>query len=305
VVAGLGWHTPPIEIGSKEWAKLSTENLLTPTSLYKPEYPFIHFWIFTSPCQFERSEKSLDASFRRVSSSESPTFIANYAKKRFKMFRKKLASHQKDLILEKYQEIQGVCWVSNVHVVTGSASGILLSGAISTNVVRQAGFYTEYAVWGIHIATDDHLTFISKADDKPIVVKMVDCRKGSPTQGNYLEVVCRPDISRRLVIPRGVAHLPLNVNGLITNNSPKIYWDWRKRPVYYEMDVINVEKNRPLDKFPVYEICNYSVPQFLYPFMLHSFKTRHNPNYQAPFIFERQGTLYVLRKKSGKIGSGF
>jgi hypothetical protein len=197
-----------------------------------------------------------------------------------------------------YKDIEGVKWIRNVHVQTGSASGILVGGMISTNVIRTPGQPTEYSVWGIHLATDDHLTFVAKADDKPVVIRMIDCRRNSPTHHHYLEVSSIPDPTRRLVIPRGVAHLPTNVNGLITLNTPQIYWDCAKRLVHPDLDVINIERDRPIDRFPTYEICRFPVPSWLYPSALKSFKSRYKPEYQAPFIFDRNGRLYVLRKRA-------
>jgi dTDP-4-dehydrorhamnose 3,5-epimerase len=199
--------------------------------------------------------------------------------------------------INEYTEIKGVRWVQNIHVPTGSSSGILLGGMISTNVIRKPNQPTEYSVWGIHLATDDQLTFVSKADGEPIVVRMVDCRRHSSSRHNYLEVSASPDPSRRLIIPRGVAHLPTNVNGLITLNTPKIYWDYAKRLVHPDLDVINVERDRPLDKFPTYDVCRFSVPDWLYPSALKSFKARYKPEFQAPFIFDRNGELYILRKR--------
>ncbi|WOD37330.1 hypothetical protein [Nodosilinea sp. E11] len=204
----------------------------------------------------------------------------------------------KERIVQKYTQIRGVQWVENIYVQTGSASGILVGGQISTNVIRTPSKPGEYSVWGIHLATDDQLTFISKADDSPIVVRMVDCRDGSPTLHNYLEVSCQPDSSKRLIIPRGVAHLPTNLNGLITLNTPRIYWDWAKRLVHPDLDVINVECNRSLDKFPTYKICRYSVPDWMYPAALKAFKSRYRPEYEAPFIFDRHGQLYILRRRT-------
>lgn len=199
--------------------------------------------------------------------------------------------------IESYKEIEGVKIETNTYVQTGMFSGILVGGMISTNVIRKPNSSTEYSVWGIHLATDDRLTFISKGDDNPIIVKMVDCRYNSPTLGNYLEVTCNPDANRRLIIPRGVAHLPTQVNGLITLNMPLIYWDFEKRLVHPDLDVINIERDRDLKLFPVYKVCRFKVPTWLYPAALSTFKQRYNPNYEAPFIFDRKDELYVLRKK--------
>ncbi len=81
-------------------------------------------------------------------------------------------------IIEEFDAIKGVRWIRNIYVQTGASSGILVGGMISTNVIRQPDEPTEYSVWGIHIATNDQLTFIHKADNLPIIVKMVDCREG-------------------------------------------------------------------------------------------------------------------------------
>ena len=204
--------------------------------------------------------------------------------------------HEK--IIKEFPEIEGVRLVRNIYVRTGPASGILVGGMISTNVIRSPGNPTEYSVWGVHIATNDQLTFVAKADNLPIVVKMVDCREGSRTLHNYLEVSCHPDPGQRLVIPRGVAHLPTNVNGLITLNTPEIYWDVGRRLVHPDLDVINIERDRPLDRFPTYKVCRMPVPAWLYPAALKAFKSRYNPEYEAPFIFDRNGQLYVLRKRT-------
>lgn len=202
-------------------------------------------------------------------------------------------------VIKRYDEIEGLCWVQNVNVRTGPNSSILLGGKVSTAVQRQPGHDTEYAIWGIHLATDDGLTFLQKnGDNKPIVVRCLDCRRGSPTLHNYFEVETYPDPSKCLIIPRGVAHLPTNVNGLVTINTPTLYWDW-KTGIYttLEIDVVNVEKNRPLDKFPTYDVCRWRIPSWLYPAILEVFQERFNPQYEAPFVFDRDGKLTVLRKK--------
>lgn len=199
-------------------------------------------------------------------------------------------------VLESFPEIEGVRWVRNVNIKTGPNSSILLGGRVTTAVLRSGGHDTEYSVWGIHLATDDQLTFFSKADDEPVVVKMVDCRKGSKTQGNYLEVTTYPTADKRLVIPRGVAHIPTHTNGLMTLNTPDLYWDNRKRFLSLEIDVINVEKERDVKSFPVYEVCRYRMPDWAYPVALSVFKSKYDPKYQAPFVFDRKGKMVVLRK---------
>lgn len=200
-------------------------------------------------------------------------------------------------VIKTYDEIEGIRWLRNVDIRTGPHSSILLGGRVSTAVIRHPGYYTEYSVWGIHIATDDELTFIQKGDDKPILIRLMDCRRGSPTLHHYLEIETMPDSSKRLVIPRGIAHLPTNVDGLITLNTPTLYWDFSRRFVSLEIDVINVERDRALDRFPIYDVCRFKMPSWLYPAALQIFKKRYNPKYEAPFVFDRGGRLAVLRKR--------
>lgn len=209
-----------------------------------------------------------------------------------------------DEVIEEYKEIKGLKWAKNIDISTGPNSSILLGGKVSTAVIRQPGYNTEYAIWGIHIATNDELTFVRKADDKPILVKCLDCRKGSPTLHNYIEIETKPDTSKRLIIPREVAHLPINVNGLITINTPTLFWDFNKKYITnLELDVINVEKDRPLDKFPTYPICRFRLPSFLYPAAHDVYRDRYNPEYQAPFVFDRNGHLVALIKKNQQSAS--
>ena len=89
----------------------------------------------------------------------------------------------------------------------------------------------------------------------------------------------------------------MNLNGLITLNTPTLYWDPSRRHVNLELDVINVERDRPFDRFPVYDVCRYRLPDWLYPIAIRTFKKRFDPDYEAPFVFDRGGKLYVLRRK--------
>jgi hypothetical protein len=208
--------------------------------------------------------------------------------------------YRTETTVREFPEIEGVKIVRNVHIPTGPSSGILLGGLVSTAVVRHPDKDTEYVVWGIHLATDDQLTFLTKDDhDEPIVTRMVDCRRGSKTQGAYLEVASKPNVAERLVIPRGVAHLPTNVRGLITINTPTLYWDFKHRRanINVELDVINVERDRPVDRFPAYNVCRFPFPAWLYTLALTSFKHNFDAAYEAPFVFDRRGKLFVLRKK--------
>ncbi len=208
--------------------------------------------------------------------------------------------YRTETTVREFPAIHGVKTVRNVHIPTGPNSGILLGGLISTAVVRQPNKDTEYSVWGIHLATDDQLTFLAKDDpDQPILTRMVDCRRNSPTRGAYLEVTSYPNVGERLVIPRGVAHLPTNVRGLITINTPTLYWDFKHRRanINVDLDVINVERDRPVDQFPVYDVCRFPFPSWLYTLALVSFKHNFDSTYEAPFVFDRGGKLYVLRKK--------
>lgn len=60
--------------------------------------------------------------------------------------------------------------------------------------------------------------------------------------------------------------------------------------------MINVERDRPVEQFPRYDVCRFPFPAWLYTVALVSFKHNFSPTYEAPFVFDR-GPLYVLRKK--------
>jgi dTDP-4-dehydrorhamnose 3,5-epimerase len=204
--------------------------------------------------------------------------------------------------LETYDEIDGLRWVRNVDLQTGPHSSVLSGDKITNLVVRRSGHETEYRVWGIHLTSDDQLTFVSKGDNKPIVLPFVDCRRGSPTAGKFFEITAKPDTSRRLVIPMGVAHRPINTNGLITLNTPVFYWDYRKlnghRPD--EVGIVNIMRDADVDDFPLYDVCRYKVPSWAYPISLAIFKGHFDPTYNTPFVFDRDGKLHVLRKRAGE-----
>jgi hypothetical protein len=202
--------------------------------------------------------------------------------------------------IQTYDEIDGLRWVRNVDLQTGPHSSVLSGDKITNLVVRQGGHETEYRVWGLHLTSDDQLTFVAKSDDKPIVLPFVDCRKGSPTAGNYFEITATPDTSKRLVIPMGVAHRPTNTNGLITLNTPVFYWDYRKinghRPD--QLGIVNIRANAEVGEFPLYDVCRFKVPNWAYPISLAIFKERFDPTYNTPFVFDRDGDLHILRKRA-------
>jgi hypothetical protein len=199
--------------------------------------------------------------------------------------------------IRSFDEIDGLKWVRNIDVPTGPNSSILFGDKVTNLVVRQGGHDTEYRVWGIHLATDDQLTFVTKSDDKPIVIPFVDCRRNSRTAGNYFEISTEPDTTKRLVIPRGVAHRPVNVNGLITLNTPVFHWDWRRRrSLAVEVDVINIEKDRPVDRFPLYDVSRFRLPDWAYPLSIKLFKQEYDAKYNTPFVFDSKGQLHILRK---------
>ena len=204
--------------------------------------------------------------------------------------------------LKTYDEIEGLRWVRNIDIQTGPYSSVLTGGNVTNLVIRQPGHDTEYKVWGIHLTSDDQLTFVSKSDDKPIVLPFKDCRKRSPTAGRFLEITAEPDTSKRLVIPMGVAHRPINVNGLITLNTPVFYWDYRRLNGYRMEDVgiINIKKDAEVDDFPLYDVCRFRVPDWAYPISNVLFKENFDPTYNSAFVFDLGGRLHVLRKSTSR-----
>lgn len=143
--------------------------------------------------------------------------------------------------------------------------------AVTTLVWRSPSLKdTEYVHYGIHLTVDDGLIFLTKPSSKPILIDLWDVREASSTAGQHMVITINEVDPRRLLrIPRGVAHLPKNLEGVITLNAQNVYYDSRRLPIPENGDVINirVEDEERLRRAR-YPVARYPVPRLFVGFYL-------------------------------------
>lgn len=126
---------------------------------------------------------------------------------------------------EAIDPIAGLMWTNHAFVETGDASGIRPLGNRRPYYLVDHGI-EPYAhdAFGIHLGQDDHLTFMGRAD-ADVMVEFVDCRRGSATLHQRVELRFAPSAVRTLVIPRGVAHRFAGLENVTTLNQGIAYLD--------------------------------------------------------------------------------
>jgi hypothetical protein len=181
------------------------------------------------------------------------------ARERLK-FWKRLEGERKRLQWEPIQAISGAGWKANLVVWTGDTSGYvpLLERRPKHMIDHGEGQYSHDA-YGIHLGGDDHLVFVGPSSLRA-TCELVDCRRGSPTLHSSVIFEFSPDPLRTLVIPRGVAHMFKNLQGIYTINQPHTYlpdsgeyrpgndvldWPIERRP----LPVLEVNQNDADERF--------------------------------------------------------
>lgn len=218
----------------------------------------------------------------------------------------------KEEVLTSFEEIEGVRIVQNINIQwtgEGTSSAIWLPDrACPTLVYRAPDCDGTYFQYGLHRLGDDYLTYISKTDDEPVIIHLVDCREGSKTLHNRLSVTLKPDITRAIVIPRGVAHLPTNLKGAICLNNHKWFVDLPSYLRYSrKFDIQNVPVDTESANFPVIKTARFAVPIWAYPIFGALIRLRIVPenNWEVPFYFDgtMQGkpTTVMLRRKHSAV----
>lgn len=121
-------------------------------------------------------------------------------------FRKKVQSYLAIPEWEPVGDIAGLGWRRH-HVVWGDhAAGYsaLLDPAPFQIIDHGEGLY-ENDAYGIHLLSEDRLTFLGD-QNQTASVRLLDCRKGSPSYDKEIEVDFNPSPLKYLCIPPGVAH---------------------------------------------------------------------------------------------------
>lgn len=199
-------------------------------------------------------------------------------------------------------DINGVYWIQNHYIKTSTHSRIVIPspGQGLFSVVSHAFDFSDedhggYEVYGIHIGQNDVLSFMS-LDERVIKGKFVDCRKGSPTIHQSIEIEFLGSPEKSLVIERGVAHIFDNLKGMVTLNQPQIYYDYKNNFYNSRSDVINVPRGTKENNFPAVEINKYLAPKWLCNFMLkrQRYLLSGNNNNNHPYIFQKGDEKLIL-----------
>src|SRR6185295_4215477 len=137
-------------------------------------------------------------------------------------FRKKLSEGQTRFQeWEPLIEIEGVGWKKHLTVWSSDDAGyVALTDVSPLQVIDHGTSHYATDAYGIHLEWEDRLTFVGPAMQKAII-RLIDCRKGSPTFHHEHSYEFTPSPLRYLVIPGGVAHAFDGLENIFTINRPR------------------------------------------------------------------------------------
>lgn len=122
----------------------------------------------------------------------------------------------------------------------------------------------EYSTYGIHVGQDDRLTFLGQRD-KEIHGYFIDCRAGSSTLHKKVACSFAPSPSRKLVIPRGVAHTFDGLAGIVTRDEP-VWYSHENNPHWnVNNDLISILRSST--EFPVVSVNPHKLPDNLHVYL--------------------------------------
>jgi len=124
-----------------------------------------------------------------------------------------------------------------------------------------------YNHYGIHIAQVDRLTFFGDESQK-ITGYFVDCRKDSPTLHKQVTLEFYPDPTKMLFIDRGIAHTFDGLENVLTRDEPIWFLSTGNEDYNMANDVVNVDRSKNLDDFPIVQVNKYPIPKEAYEFTL-------------------------------------
>ncbi len=123
-----------------------------------------------------------------------------------------------------------------------------------------------YDQYGIHVGQVDRLTFLGPPT-QTINGYFVDCRKGSPTLHQTVELTYWPSPDRKLVIGRGIAHTFDGLQNIVTVDEP-IHFVAEGNPDYnLYNDVVNFPRTFTPDLWPLVRTNDLPIPVECYRFI--------------------------------------
>ena len=136
------------------------------------------------------------------------------------LIKKKLSPKQQVPEWEAIAGIDGLGWKKHLLVWSNDVAGYAaLADYGPIQIIGHGERHYSTDAYGIHLEWEDRLTFVGPSAQRAII-RFIDCRKGSPTQGNEVAHAFSPSALRMLVIPPGVAHAFEGLERIFTINRP-------------------------------------------------------------------------------------
>ncbi|BBG28002.1 dTDP-4-dehydrorhamnose 3,5-epimerase family protein [Sulfuracidifex tepidarius] len=134
-----------------------------------------------------------------------------------------------------------------------------------------------------------------------IIGEFVDCRANSPTLHKRIRIEFDADPDFSLKIPAGVAHLFMNLAGVVTRNEPVLRWDPEPDKLFSPIaDILNVSANAKDEEFPVVRPHRYVVPLSYHQYIasLHRKWSERVKVYPVRLVIKDK-SYYIIPKEYG------
>ncbi len=136
------------------------------------------------------------------------------------MIKKRLSIGQQLQEWEPIEGIEGVGWRKHLLVWSSPIAGYAaFTDAAPIQIIDHGENSYSTDAYGIHLEWEDRLTFVGPSD-RTVRIKLIDCRRFTPTQGSEVCYEFKPSPLRMLVIPPGVAHAFESLEHVFTINRP-------------------------------------------------------------------------------------
>jgi dTDP-4-dehydrorhamnose 3,5-epimerase-like enzyme len=136
------------------------------------------------------------------------------------LIRKSLTPKQQVPDWEPIPGIDGLGWKKHFLVWSSDVAGYAaLTDFGPIQIIDHGERHYTTDAYGIHLEWEDRLTFVGPSGHRAII-RFIDCREGSRTQGNEVVHEFCPSALRMLIIPPGVAHAFEKLERITTINRP-------------------------------------------------------------------------------------
>jgi dTDP-4-dehydrorhamnose 3,5-epimerase-like enzyme len=136
------------------------------------------------------------------------------------LIKKQLSPKQQVPEWEPIAGIDGLGWKRHLLVWSNDVAGY---AALTDNgpiqIIGHGEHHYSTDAYGIHLEWEDRLTFVGPSEQRGII-RFIDCRKDSLTQGAEVTHEFSPSALRMLIIPPGVAHAFEGLERIYTVNRP-------------------------------------------------------------------------------------